>query len=131
MSEVRVRIAPSPSGYLHIGTARAALYNWLFARHHNGKFLLRIEDTDQARSSQEMVQVILDSLKWLGLESDEPAVYQSQRLEIHRKYVDKLLESGKVKPVIDRCYPLSETAEAMHYFGELRAARGKVVITVA
>jgi len=95
MSEVRVRIAPSPSGYLHIGTARAALYNWLFARHHNGKFLLRIEDTDTARSSQEMVQVILDSLKWLGLESDEPPIYQSQRLDIHKKYVDKLLETGK------------------------------------
>ncbi|MCP4580384.1 MAG: glutamate--tRNA ligase [candidate division Zixibacteria bacterium] len=95
MPDVRVRIAPSPSGYLHIGTARAALYNWLFARHNNGKFLLRIEDTDQARSSQEMVQVILDSLKWLGLESDEPAVYQSQRLDIHKNYVDKLLESGK------------------------------------
>ena len=70
MQEVRVRIAPSPSGYLHIGTARAALFNWLFARHSGGKFLLRIEDTDQARSSQEMVDVILNSLKWLGLEAD-------------------------------------------------------------
>ena len=95
MSDVRVRIAPSPSGYLHIGTARAALYNWLFARHHQGKFLLRIEDTDTARSSSEMVQVILDSLKWLGLESDEPPIYQSQRNDIHKKYVDQLLETGK------------------------------------
>jgi nondiscriminating glutamyl-tRNA synthetase len=95
MPEIRVRIAPSPSGYLHIGTARAALYNWLFAHHHQGKFLLRIEDTDTARSSPEMVQVILDSLKWLGLESDEPVVYQSQRLDIHKKYVDQLLKSGK------------------------------------
>jgi len=95
MPEVRVRIAPSPSGYLHIGTARAALYNWLFARHHHGKFLLRIEDTDTARSSQEMVRVILDSLKWLGLESDEPVVYQSQRIDIYKKYVDRLLETGK------------------------------------
>lgn len=95
MSEVRVRIAPSPSGYLHIGTARSALFNWLFARHNNGKFLLRIEDTDEARSSQEMVDVILSSLKWLDLEWDEPAVIQSQRLDIYRKYVDKLLETGK------------------------------------
>lgn len=95
MSEVRVRIAPSPSGYLHIGTARAALFNWLFARHNKGKFLLRIEDTDQSRSSREMVDVILNSLKWLGLESDEPPVYQSQRLDIYKKYVDKLLESNK------------------------------------
>jgi len=95
MSEIRVRIAPSPSGFLHIGTARAALYNWLFARHNNGKFLLRIEDTDKARSSQEMIDVILNSLKWLGLEPDESPVYQSGRLEIYRNYVDKLLDSGK------------------------------------
>jgi glutamyl-tRNA synthetase len=95
MPEVRVRIAPSPSGYLHIGTARAALFNWLFARHHGGKFLLRIEDTDIERSSDEMVRVILDSLKWLGLESDEAPVFQSQRLDIYRKYVEKLLAKGK------------------------------------
>jgi len=95
MSEVRVRIAPSPSGFLHIGTARAALFNWLFARHNKGKFLIRIEDTDQARSSPEMIQIIFDSLKWLGLEPDEPPVYQSKRLEIYSKYVNKLLESGR------------------------------------
>jgi glutamyl-tRNA synthetase len=95
MSDIRVRIAPSPSGFLHIGTARAALFNWLFARHHGGKFLLRIEDTDQSRSSQEMVDVILNSLKWLGLESDEPTVYQSQRLDIYKKYAEKLLDEGK------------------------------------
>jgi len=95
MSDIRVRIAPSPSGFLHIGTARAALFNWLFARHNDGKFLIRIEDTDKARSSPEMIQVIFDSLKWLGLEPDEPPVYQSQRLEVYSKYVNKLLESGK------------------------------------
>ena len=96
ISEVRVRIAPSPSGFLHIGTARAALFNWLYARHNGGKFLLRIEDTDQARSSEEMIKIILDSLKWLGFESDEKPIYQSQRLDIYKKYVDRLLESGKV-----------------------------------
>ncbi len=95
MPEVRVRIAPSPSGFLHIGTARAALFNWLFARHNNGKFLLRIEDTDISRSSEGMIQVILDSLKWLDLEPDEPPIYQSRRLDIYKSYVDRLLESGK------------------------------------
>ena len=95
MPEIRVRIAPSPSGYLHIGTARSALFNWLYARRHNGKFLLRIEDTDEARSSPEMVQVIIESLKWLGLESDEPPVFQSQRMELYKKYVTRLLESGR------------------------------------
>lgn len=94
MNQVRVRIAPSPSGFLHIGTARSALFNWLFARHHGGKFLLRIEDTDTERSSQKMVDVIFNSLKWLGLEWDEEPVFQSQRLNLYRQYVDRLLESG-------------------------------------
>jgi len=95
MSEIRVRIAPSPSGYLHIGTARAALFNWLFARRNGGKFLLRIEDTDTERSSPEMVKVIFDSLKWLGLDWDEPPVFQSQRYDIYKKYANRLIESGK------------------------------------
>jgi len=95
MSEVRVRIAPSPSGYLHIGTARAALFNWLFARHNKGQFLLRIEDTDVERSYKEMVDVIFSSLKWLGLDWDEPPIYQSQRLDVYREYIERLLESGK------------------------------------
>ena len=71
------------------------MFNWLFARHHKGKFLLRVEDTDEARSSEEMVQVIIESLKWLGLESDEPPVYQSQRIELYKKYIERLLESGR------------------------------------
>ncbi len=94
MTEIRVRIAPSPSGFLHVGTARSALFNWLFARHHGGKFLLRIEDTDIERSSEEMIDVIFSSLKWLGLDWDEEPVYQSQRLDTYRKYVGRLLESG-------------------------------------
>ena len=95
MSEIRVRIAPSPSGYLHIGTARTALFNWLFARHNNGKFLIRIEDTDIDRTYAGMIEVIFESLKWLGLEADEPPIYQSQRLEIYSKYVNRLLETGQ------------------------------------
>ena len=74
---VRVRIAPSPSGYLHVGTARMAIANWLFARHSGGKFIIRIEDTDVERSKQELVEPILSALKWLGIESDEAIIYQS------------------------------------------------------
>ncbi|OQX52881.1 MAG: glutamate--tRNA ligase [Candidatus Cloacimonas sp. 4484_209] len=92
---VRVRIAPSPTGYLHLGTARAALYNWLFARKYDGKFILRIEDTDIARSSSEMVDSIIDGLSWLGITWDEGPVFQSKRLELYRKYAEKLLEDGK------------------------------------
>lgn len=105
MSDVRVRIAPSPSGYLHIGTARAALFNWLYAKKTGGKFLVRIEDTDTERSSAEMVKVIIDSLKWLGLESDEPLVYQSKRYDLYKQYVRKLVESGKAY----RCWCSPET----------------------
>lgn len=108
-SEVRVRIAPSPSGFLHIGTARSALFNWLYARHHGGKFLLRIEDTDIERSSKEMVGVIFDSLQWLGLNWDEDPVYQSRRLDIYRKYVDRLLQSGRAY----RCWCSQERLKAM------------------
>ena len=94
MSEVRVRIAPSPSGFLHVGTARTAVYNFLFARHHGGKFILRIEDTDTARSSEEMVQVILEGLSWLGLSWDEGPIFQSQRNELYKEWGKKLAESG-------------------------------------
>ena len=91
---VRVRIAPSPSGFLHVGTARTAVYNFLFARHHGGKFILRIEDTDTARSSEEMVQVILDGMKWLGLSWDEGPIFQSQRNDLYKEWGQKLAESG-------------------------------------
>jgi len=95
MHEVRVRMAPSPSGFLHVGTARTTIYNWFFARHHKGKFILRIEDTDPSRSSQEMVDAILESLKWLGLDWEEGPHYQSQRTEFYEKYAQKLLGKGK------------------------------------
>jgi glutamyl-tRNA synthetase len=95
MSEIRVRMAPSPSGFLHVGTARTTIYNYLFARHQKGKFILRIEDTDPSRSSQEMVDAILESLKWLRLDWDEGPYYQSQRTEFYEKYAQKLLEKGK------------------------------------
>ncbi|HEV2239112.1 MAG TPA: glutamate--tRNA ligase family protein, partial [Ktedonobacterales bacterium] len=80
---VTVRFAPSPTGFLHIGGARTALFNWLYARHHRGRFLLRIEDTDRARSTQEAIAAILDGLQWLGLGWDGDVVYQSNNLARH------------------------------------------------
>jgi len=95
MSEVRVRMAPSPSGFLHVGTARTTIYNWLFARHHQGKFILRIEDTDVSRSSKEMVGAILESLRWLELDWDEGPYHQSERTGLYQEYAKKLLETKK------------------------------------
>ncbi|MFA4016367.1 MAG: hypothetical protein RUDDFDWM_001470 [Candidatus Fervidibacterota bacterium] len=92
---VRVRIAPAPTGALHVGTARTALFNWLFARKHGGCFLLRIEDTDRERSKPEFVEQILEGLMWLGLDWDEEPIYQSQRLQLYRDEAQRLLEEGK------------------------------------
>lgn len=103
MSTVRVRFAPSPTGYLHVGGARTALFNWLYARHHKGVFVLRIEDTDLARSTEEATQVILDALEFLGLDWDEGPnrggdygpYYQSERLDIYQEYARKLIDLGR------------------------------------
>ena len=100
-SNVKVRFPPSPTGFLHIGGARTALYNWLFARHNNGKMVLRIEDTDRQRSTEEATQAILDSMTWLGLDWDEGPYHQSDRLEIYNEYVEKLLKDGKAFHVDD------------------------------
>lgn len=90
----RVRFAPSPTGYLHVGGARTALFNWLFARHFGGTFILRIEDTDLERSTTEMVEGILQGLQWLGINWDEGPYYQTQRTELYRAAAEKLVESG-------------------------------------
>jgi len=87
-------MAPSPTGFFHVGSARTALYNWLFARHNKGTFILRVEDTDIDRSSENMIQVILDGLTWLGLNWDDEPLYQSTRLALYKKYVDILLENN-------------------------------------
>lgn len=107
MSEVRTRFAPSPTGYLHIGGARTALFNWLFARHHGGKFILRIEDTDVARSREEYLAAILDGLRWLGLAWDEGPYFQSQRMHLYREHGERLLCEGKAY----RCYCTPEELE--------------------
>jgi glutamyl-tRNA synthetase len=96
----RVRFAPSPTGYLHVGGARTALFNWLFARHEDGTLLLRIEDTDAERNRPELVEGILDGLRWLGIEWDEGPVFQSQRGELYRAAAERLLTSGAAFP----CY---------------------------
>src|SRR5947207_11512981 len=102
--QVRVRFAPSPTGYLHIGGARTALFNWLFARHHGGKFVLRVEDTDRARNTEEAAAAIYVGLQWLGLNWDEgPHVggdfgpyFQSQRNEIYERYLQQLQDAGHI-----------------------------------
>lgn len=107
-SQVRVRIAPSPTGYFHVGTARTAIFNWLYARHMGGKFVLRIEDTDQERSKQEFVDVILDGLRWLGLNWDEEIVYQSARLHTYGPFALQLVELGKAY----RCFCSADELQA-------------------
>jgi len=97
---VRTRIAPSPTGFLHLGTARTALFSWAFARHHGGQFVLRIEDTDVARSTQDSVEQILASMHWLGLGYDEGPIYQMQRLERYQAVVEQMLAAGTAY----RCY---------------------------
>jgi len=131
---VRTRIAPSPTGFLHLGTARTALYSWAYARHHGGEFVLRIEDTDVARSTQDSVDQILASMQWLGLNYDEGPIYQMQRLERYRAAADQLIAAGQAY----RCYCTPDELEAMkaaqetrgekrRYDGTWRPAPGKVL----
>jgi glutamyl-tRNA synthetase len=131
---IRTRIAPSPTGFLHLGTARTALYSWAYARHHGGEFVLRIEDTDLARSTQDSVDQILASMRWLGLDYDAGPVYQMHRLERYGAVVDQLIAAGKAY----RCYCSPEDLEAMkaaqesrgekrRYDGTWRPAAGKVL----
>jgi glutamyl-tRNA synthetase len=115
---VRVRLAPSPTGNLHIGTARTGVFNWLFARHHGGKFILRIEDTDLERSRPEYTENILEGLRWLGLNWDEGPFFQSQRLDLYKQAVEKLLEQG----LAYRCYTTAEELEALR---EAQKAKGE------
>ncbi len=108
MSDVRVRFAPSPTGFLHVGGVRTALFCWLFARHHGGKFILRIEDTDRERSTPEAVKLILDGMAWLGLDWDEGPYYQTERFDFYKEGVDRLLNSGAAY----RCYCTQQELEA-------------------
>lgn len=128
MNEVRVRFAPSPTGFLHIGSARTALFNWLYARNQKGAFLLRIEDTDKERSKKEFLDEIVNSLKWLGLQSDEKLVFQSERIPLYEKYAKKLIDENKAY------YEETERGKAVRFrnpkekivFGDI--VRGKIEI---
>src|SRR5262249_51278092 len=106
---VVARFAPSPTGFLHIGGARTALFNWLYARGRHGKMLLRIEDTDRERSTKAAIDAIFDGLSWLGLQWDDEAVHQFTRVERHRQVVDELLVKGRAY----RCYASPAELEAM------------------
>lgn len=110
----RLRFAPSPTGYLHIGGARTALFNWLLARRHGGTFILRVEDTDQKRSDDASLQAILDGLTWLGLDWDEGPYFQMERLDVYREHTDRLLAEGKAY----RCYCTKEELAALRTAAE-------------
>jgi glutamyl-tRNA synthetase len=131
---VRTRIAPSPTGFLHLGTARTALYSWAYARHYGGQFILRIEDTDVARSTQDSVDQILESMRWLGLDYDEGPIYQMQRLDRYRAVIAQMIEEGTAY----RCYCTPEELETVreeqrargektHYEGRWRPEPGKTL----
>ena len=105
---VRVRFAPSPTGHLHIGGARTALFNWLFARHNNGSFILRIEDTDRTRSTEEYIGSIMEGMQWLKLDWDEGPYRQTDRFDLYRSYAESLVKEGKAY----YCYCSAEELEA-------------------
>jgi len=116
--KIRTRIAPSPTGFLHLGTARTALYSWAYARHHGGEFVLRIEDTDVARSTLDSVDQIIAAMNWLGLNYDEGPIYQMQRLDRYQAVIDQLIAEGKAY----RCYA---TPEELTLMREAQKARGE------
>ena len=117
-TKIVTRFAPSPTGFLHIGGARTALFNWAFARHHGGTFLLRIEDTDRARSTQEAMDAILEGMNWLGLEADGEVFYQHANAPRHVEIAEQLLAAGKAY----KCFCTPQEVEAMR---EKARAEGK------
>ena len=119
--EVRVRFAPSPTGYLHIGGVRTALFNWLFARHFNGTFILRIEDTDLERSTEDSIQEIIESMQWLGLDWDEGPFRQMERQDLYKEKIDQLMKEGKAY----RCYCTAEELEHRRKMAQDQGAKPK------
>ena len=118
---VRTRFAPSPTGYLHLGGARTALFSWAFARHHQGQFILRIEDTDLERSTPEAVEAILQGMEWLGLEHDEGPFYQTEHFDRYKELIQKLLDDGKAY----YCYSSPEEVEAMRESARAKGLKPK------
>ena len=136
-SAVRTRFAPSPTGYLHLGGARTALYSWAFARHHRGQFILRIEDTDLERSTPAAVQAIMDGMHWLNLDYDEGPFFQMQRMDRYREVIAQMLQAGTAY----YCYCSPEEVEQMRehqraqglkprYDGRWRPEAGKTLPSV-
>ncbi len=115
--KIRTRIAPSPTGFLHLGTARTALFSWAYARHHGGDFILRVEDTDEARSTQAAVDQIIAAMTWLNLDHDEGPFFQMQRLDRYREVMAQMLHDGTAY----RCYCTPAELDAMR---EAQRARG-------
>lgn len=133
---IRTRFAPSPTGYLHIGGARTALFSWAYARHHHGKFILRIEDTDVARSTPEAVQAILDGMSWLGLDWDEGPFYQMQRMDRYKEVIQQMLDAGTAYYCYTTPAELDQIREAQRaqglkprYDGRWRPEAGKTLPT--
>jgi glutamyl-tRNA synthetase len=131
---VRTRIAPSPTGFLHLGTARTALYSWAFARHHGGQFVLRIEDTDVERETEGAVEQIVEAMRWLGLDYDEGPIHQTQRLARYHEVAEQMIAAGTAY----RCWCTPAELDAMReaqrargektrYDGRWRPAPGKVL----
>lgn len=116
--KIKTRFAPSPTGYLHVGGARTALYSWLFARNHGGEFVLRIEDTDLERSTPEAIEAIMDGMNWLSLEWDEGPYYQTKRFDRYNAVIDQMLEEGTAY----KCYCSKERLEALR---EEQMAKGE------
>ena len=124
--KIKTRFAPSPTGYLHVGGARTALYSWLFARNHGGEFVLRIEDTDLERSTPEAIEAIMDGMNWLSLEWDEGPYYQTKRFDRYNAVIDQMLEEGTAY----KCYCegvniviLNQTAAVVRGIKRLDAVR--------
>lgn len=116
---VRVRFAPSPTGYLHIGSLRAAFFNWLYARHNNGVYCLRIEDTDTERSEQRFFESILESFKWVNLTPDEPIVIQSERMAEHQAIIKRLCQEGKAYPCFCTTQEVADRVGVLHKDGDM------------
>ncbi|NLB30962.1 MAG: glutamate--tRNA ligase [Alcaligenaceae bacterium] len=120
-SNVKTRFAPSPTGYLHLGGARTALFSWAFARHHQGQFVLRIEDTDLERSTPEAVEAILQGMQWLGLDHDEGPYYQTKRFDLYKTYIQQLLDEGKAY----YCYSSPDEVEVMRETARAKGLKPK------
>ncbi|YAF37581.1 glutamate--tRNA ligase [Klebsiella pneumoniae] len=125
--KIKTRFAPSPTGYLHVGGARTALYSWLFARNHGGEFVLRIEDTDLERSTPEAIEAIMDGMNWLNLQWDEGPYFQTKRFDRYNNVIDEMLEAGTAY----KCYCSKERLEALREEQMAKGEKPRVTMAAA